>query len=248
MLLPQVRRPDPMRLRHSSASACSPLSRRSGGPRRRAASDPTVMSRGSTIAGKTPSCLAVACDQRNGGVDVHAQPTLRPPFAAEKTFRSRSVCPCPAKPGEPDDLALVRNELRPPAPGRSERARRSSPRMELPSRVARASLPVPAPHGGDKSNPGGTASGPVGNETLPSRMTTMRSHSPKLPREYGRSGCTRSPPLMCGAHRRAVGLPYAHPATDVGSSRMTIRTGSSVTVKARATSSICRRPMRRSWH
>ena len=82
--------------------------------------------------------------------------------------------------------------------------------------------------------------------TLPSRMTTMRSQvastSPRIweirtqltPASTERRTCARSCPAVCAS------------SEEVGSSRMTRRAGASETVKARAISTICLRPMDRS--
>ena len=105
------------------------------------------------------------------------------------------------------------------------------------------------------SSPGPWPGRSSGRNPARDRCGTCRPASPRCGRcrqhfapAYGRSGQGRCPPP---AARRiwARSCPDAWGSSDdVGSSRMTRRTRSSVSVKARATSTIWRRPMERSLH
>ena len=188
--------------------------------------------------------------RRSAGRRRRAPPGRRPrrPSARSKTCTRISVWPWPPRPAEPDDLAGMGDELaRVAAAARAgahhRRGARRGARRPRPRRGrAGATLPMA------RDQRGAVEGGGAVERHHPARRASPRSgrRSPSIsPRRCEIR--TTLPPSAAKRRTWASSWPASTLSSDeVGSSRMTSLAGASVTVKARAISTICRRAIERS--
>ena len=197
--------------------------------------------------GKTPSDCRSPATSATGALDRRARARTRGGVEGREQKLGLAVA---GEPREADDLALARDEL---------------PVVRLPLRGARA--PRPARLAARRDRRRGLSRGasrstppiaPTSFARLKVRATVGRHHlavahdddpvaggqAPR--RECARSARSSRPIRPSGAHSASNCPAVCASSEEVGSSRMTRRAGASETVKARAISTICRRPIDRS--
>ena len=196
-------------------------------------------------SGKMPSVWRSPATSATGSVD--ARVARAPPRRREQLAEHLGLA-LAAEPGEADDLAAMGDELGavrlPGRPGAGDR--RAVPPLRAPLASRRRRLPGDAAHRRDQAVAGEFVRRALGDHRAVAHHDRPGRRCRGSRRGDARSGCTAPPPAT---KRRTK--PRSWPAStassdEVGSSRMTSFTGVSVTEKARAISTICRRAMPRS--
>ncbi len=193
-------------------------------------------------SGKMPSVW------RSPGTSATGAATVTPAVRAEaasKILSSSRVWPWPARPASPTISPSRATSSAPPAWPAGRACTITGPPTRAAASVRAGAWPAAPPMVATSRSRSKLAAASLAT-TLPSRMTTMRSAVPRT----SPSRCEIRMQLCPSATLRrtkARSWPAAWASSEeVGSSRMTSCSGSSVTVKARATSTICRRPIERS--